>query len=137
MVLIDTSVWIFALGRKPLEALRDRIAALVLENQAATTPPILFELLRGARTLQEAESLKRRLQSLHVLPFLESDWTQSAEWSARLARKGVSTKSMDILIAFKASQNGLFLLHADRDFDRIAQHSSLQVESWASRIPQR
>jgi predicted nucleic acid-binding protein len=137
LFLIDTSVWIFVLGPRPLEALRDRVAALVLENQAATTPPILFEILRGARTLHEAESLKQRLRSLHVLPFLEADWSESAEWGARLSRKGVSTKSMDILIAFKAAQQGLILLHADRDFDRMARHATLQVESWADRIRDR
>ena len=137
MILIDTSVWIFALGPKPLEALRNRVVALVLENQAATTPPVLFEILRGARTLQEAETLEHRLRSLHVLPFLEADWSEAAEWGARLARKGVSAKSMDILIAFKTLQNGLTLLHADRDFDRLAQHSDLKVESWAGRIQAR
>lgn len=106
----------------------------MLENQAATTPPILFEILRGARTLQEAESLKHRLRSLHVLPFLEADWSEAAEWGARLTRKGISAKSMDLLIAFKAAQNGLTLLHADKDFDRLARHSSLKVESWAGRV---
>ncbi len=110
------------------------MGSLVLENQAVTTLPIVFEILRGTRTLQEAESLKHRLRSLHVLPFLEADWSQAAEWGARLARKGVAAKSMDILIAFKAVQNGLILLHADRDFDRFAQRTSLKVESWAGRV---
>lgn len=110
------------------------MGSLVLDNQAATTPPILFEILRGVRTPKEAEHLKHRLRSLQVLPFLETDWSEAAEWGARLARKGVSAKSMDLLIAFKALQNGLTLLHADRDFDRLADRSSLKVESWAGRI---
>ena len=137
MFLIDTSVWIFALGPRPLEALRDRVASLVLDNQAVTTPPVVFEILRGTRTLQEAESLKQRLRSLHNLPFLEPDWSEAAEWGVRLARKGVSVKSMDLMIAYKALQNGLTLLHADKDFDRIVLRSALKVESWAGRVGQR
>ena len=134
MFLIDTSVWIFALGPQPVSKLRDRVASLVLDNQAATTPPVIFEILRGARTLQEAERLKQHLRSLHVLPFTESDWSEAAEWSARLARKGLSAKSMDLLIAFKANQHNLTLLHADKDFDRIAKVSNLRVESWTTRV---
>ena len=134
MFLIDTSVWIFALGPRPHEALRDRVASLVLDNQVATTLPIFFEILRGARTLTEAETLKSRLRSLHVLPYLESDWSEAAQWSAAMARKGYNAKSMDLLIAFKALQTGCTLLHADRDFDRIARVSKLDVESWAGRV---
>jgi predicted nucleic acid-binding protein len=134
MFLIDTSVWIFVLGPRPHEALRDRVASLVLDNQAATTPPVLFEVLRGSRTLTEAETLKSRLRSLHVLPLLEPDWSEAAQWSAAMARKGYNGKSMDLLIAFKALQAGCVLLHADRDFDRIARASKLRVESWAARV---
>lgn len=122
------------LGSRPLVPLRDRVVSLVLDNQAATTPVIIFEIMRGTRTLQEAERIKHRLKSLHVLPFLEADWSEAAEWGARLARKGVSAKSMDILISFKAVQHGLTLLHADKDFDRMSKRSTLKVESWANRI---
>jgi predicted nucleic acid-binding protein len=94
----------------------------------------MFEILRGARTLTEAETLKSRLRSLHVLPLLEPDWSEAAQWSAAMARKGLTGKSLDLLIAFKSLQAGCTLLHADRDFDRIARVSKLNVESWAGRI---
>jgi len=114
--------------------LRERVKTLVLENQVATTPPVIFEILRGARTLTEAETLKSRLRSLHVLPYFEPDWNEAAQWSATLARRGLNVKSMDLLIAFKALQTGCVVLHADRDFDRIAQTSNLRVESWVTRV---
>lgn len=134
MFLIDTSVWIYVFGPRPHTELRDRVAALVLENQVATTPPVIFEILRGARTLTEAETLKSRLRSLHVLPYLEPDWNEAAQWAALLARRGLNVKSMDLLIAFKALQTNFTVLHSDRDFDRISQASKLRVESWVARV---
>ena len=130
MFLIDTSAWLFVLGPKALDRLRERVTPLVLENQAATTPPVMFEILRGARTLREAEALRSRLSSLHVLPFAEPDWTEAAEWAARVARQGLTVKSMDLLIAFIARKHGLTLLHADTDFDHLAKAVHLKVESW-------
>jgi predicted nucleic acid-binding protein len=110
------------------------VTSLVLENQAAITPPVAFEILRGAKTLSDAETLKSRLNSLHPLPFLEPDWSGAAQWAAGMARNGLKVKSMDLLIAFKAKQHGLTLLHADKDFDRLAKGSKLKVESWVSRV---
>jgi predicted nucleic acid-binding protein len=134
MFLIDTSAWIYVLGPHPQPELRDRVTLLVLENKAVTCAPVIFEILRGTRTLHEAKLLKQRLLSLHVLPFREIDWSSAAAWSARLARKGISTKSMDILIAYQTWRNDLTLLHTDKDFDRIAQGTNLKVESWVSRF---
>jgi predicted nucleic acid-binding protein len=130
MILIDSSAWIFVLGQKALPSLRDRVTELVLDNQAATAPPVMFEIMRGARTLREAETLRSRLSSLHVFPFAEPDWTEAAEWGSQIARKGLTVKSMDLLIAFVARKHGLSLLHADADFDRLAKKVHLKVESW-------
>jgi len=134
MFLIDTSAWIFVLGPRPQMELRDRVTLLILENQAVTCAPVIFEMLRGTRTPREAEILRQRLLSLHMLPFREIDWSSAAAWSARLARKGISTKSMDILIAYQAWRYDVTLLHADKDFDRITQGANLKVESWVSRL---
>ena len=137
MVLVDTSAWIHVLGSRPVPLLRDRVAQLVLDNEAATAPPVVFEILRGARNLREAEILRSRLGGLHVLPFAEPDWTQAAEWAATIARKGVTTKSMDLLIAFVARKHGLSLLHADSDFDLLAKKVHIKVESWVAQVRNR
>lgn len=134
LVLIDTSAWIHVLRRDPVPALRDRLSFLVLENQAAVTEPIGFELLCGARSAQEADRLRTRLDSLHVFPFTEHDWVEAGLWAVALARKGVNAKSMDILISYKARRHQLALLHADTDFDRIARAAHRKVESWVDRI---
>src|SRR5262245_17696241 len=102
MFLIDTSAWLFVFGGRPIERLRERVTALVIENHAATAPPVIFEILRGTRNLREREILRSRLSSLHFLPFAEPDWTEAAEWGTRLARSGLTVKSMDLLIAFIA-----------------------------------
>jgi predicted nucleic acid-binding protein len=106
---------------------------LVLENQAAVSTPIRFELLRGARTTQQAQQLATRLDALHFFPLSETDWIEAALWARGLSESGVSAKSMDILIAFKAERHDLTLLHMDRDFDRIARTKKIKVESWVGK----
>jgi predicted nucleic acid-binding protein len=134
LILVDTSVWIYILRQKPHPELRARVADLVLSNAAAITEPVLFELLRGAQDSHESETLKSRLRSLHPIPFLPTDWSDCAFWTAKLARRGLTVKSMDALIAFIAHQHNILLLHADRDFDRIAALGQLRVESWVHRM---
>ena len=46
----------------------------------------------------------------------------------------VCSNDVDFLIAYKAMRHRLTLLHADRDFDRIARWVPLKVESYAKRI---
>ena len=70
---------ICVLGPKPVEPLRARVTELVLENKAATVAPIVFEILRGARSVREQEILRSHMSSLHVLPFAEPDWTEAAD----------------------------------------------------------
>jgi predicted nucleic acid-binding protein len=134
MVLIDTSAWLFVLGPRAIVPIRDRVAKLMGDNQVATAPPVIFEILRGARTLREAETLRSRLSSLHVLPFAEPDWSEAAQWGTQIARKGFTVKSMDLLIAFIARKHGLTLLHADTDFDALAKQTHIKTESWVDEV---
>ena len=137
LVLIDTSAWLFNFKPRVVPEIQKRIRELLYQDRAVITSPILFELLQGARSGEEFGQLHQHLSSLHQFPVTESDWLKAAQWVQRLRSRGVSVKTIDSLIAYKAMRHRLTLLHADRDFDRIAKWVPLKVESYVRSIRSR
>lgn len=134
LVLIDTSAWLFNFPPRVVEPIRARITAVVQQNLAAIASPILFEVLSGARSEEDGTRLHRYLSSLHPIPFTDAQWGEAARWAQRLRAKGVQAKTMDLLIAYLAVTHHLVVLHADRDFDRMAAHTALTVESYVHAV---
>ena len=132
--LVDTSAWIFALRRNPSIAVSERIGTLLAADTAATCGTIRLELLGGARDEVEFSRLGQRLRGLHYLPTEEADWQQSAQLAFDLRRRGVTVPYSDVLLSALAIRHNATLLHANRDFDLIARHSRLMVESLADDI---
>lgn len=106
-----------------------RIAALISANVAATCGVIRFEVLRGARDERHFDQLRSMLDGLHQLPIPEALWEEAAALGMQTRRAGLVTQSSDLLIAAVATRAGAVLVHRDRDFDLIAGHSHLKVES--------
>ncbi|GBD11002.1 Ribonuclease VapC11 [bacterium HR23] len=129
LYLVDTSAWLFVLRRPPVTALRDRVGELLSADRVAVVGMVVLELLGGARTEQERIRLGERLGGLHRLPTPEGLWEEAAGLAWRLRRRGVTAPFTDVLIAASAMAYGAILLHADRDFDLIARHEPLRVES--------
>lgn len=136
LVLIDTSAWILALRPPHLDAIKDRVDALLRENLAAIMPFIQLELLSGARTERELERLHRRLSALHQLPATESVWDGAARLAFRLRRKGNPVPHADALIGATALSADVAVLHADQHFDTMAKLEGLRVESYVGRLRQ-
>ncbi len=134
LVLIDTSAWICNFPPKVVPKIRERVTELVEHDQAAVTPPIAFELLQGVHSGHEFGRLHQHLSSLHQFPITESDWLKAAQWAHRLRMQGLKAKTLDFLIAYKAMRHRMVLLHADQDFDRIAQAVPLKVESYVKHV---
>jgi predicted nucleic acid-binding protein len=101
---------------------------LVAAQAAATTGVIRLEVLRGSRSPQHFQLSSR---SLDALAQLSSDdlWDEAACLGLQLRRLGVTAQSTDLLIAAVAIRAGATVLHRDRDFDAIARHTPLLVES--------
>lgn len=132
LVLIDTSAWLFNFPPRVVKPIRERITELVETDRAVVSSPVSFELLSGIRSKEEFDRFHRFLTSLHLLPFPQGEWTNAAKWARELRARGVQAKTVDLLIAYQAVTNGLTLLHADRDFDRIAKAGAFKVESYVS-----
>lgn len=135
-VIIDTSVWILALRKSPLAAIRDEVAHLLAENRVAIVPMICLELLGGAKSLNEFNRLKSRLAALHQVPIDEANWEIAAQLAFQLRQQGKVIPYTDILIGSAAILTGSLLLHADRHFDLMAEDTDLNVRSLVSVVRQ-
>ncbi|MGH7896519.1 MAG: type II toxin-antitoxin system VapC family toxin [Candidatus Binatia bacterium] len=128
MILVDTSVWVAVLSRRPPFRLESRIDF----REVVTCPVVVQEVLQGIRD----ESAFRRVRtSLLALPMVESpvpiDRFIEAATLHRLARAaGKSVRAgADCLIAAFAIRHDLEVLHRDRDFGALAEISSLRQRS--------
>ena len=129
MVLIDTSVWLFALKKKPHPEMRKRIDSLLLESEIAINGIIKLELLGGTRTEKEYNRLKTRLDSLYYIESTESLWDLASMIAFKLKRKGVTVPYTDIFISASAIANNALLIHADSHFELIKKHTDLKTEN--------
>jgi predicted nucleic acid-binding protein len=135
LVIVDTSGWIAFLARKGFPEIKKAIASLLDEDRIAMAGPIVLELIQGARTRDEKEGTVRRLRALRWLSVTDDHWYQASSLAFDLRRKGVTVPAIDTLIATLAIDYDCELLHADGDYNRIAEHSSLRVFALTSYSP--
>ncbi|MGH2353840.1 MAG: type II toxin-antitoxin system VapC family toxin [Chloroflexota bacterium] len=132
--LIDTSVWVHTLVRRnPPTPLQRRVAVLLQTALVATTALVRLELLRGARDEAAYRRIDQILSPLHLLPLDHSLCDDAARLGFALRRQGVTVSAVDLLVASAALRAGATVVHCDRDYDLIARHSPLSVESHVSR----
>jgi predicted nucleic acid-binding protein len=98
---------------------------------AAVNGVVITEVVRGARDESAFDQMLEHLSSLTNLQFGGDTWRLAASLGFSLRRAGVTASLGDLLIAASAIEHDVVLIHADSDFDRIAQHSDLKVESYA------
>jgi predicted nucleic acid-binding protein len=117
MILIDTSAWIdFFRGREPLASLVD---AALAANEAALCGPVEAELRRGLANERERKKIIPLLAGCHSLAQPEQLWNEAGELGFALRRRGVTPKTLDLLIAVYALSHSAALLSADKDFQAM------------------
>ena len=128
-VLIDTSVWIdFFNGAPSKEA--DLLSEYIeSEYPIYICPTILQEILQGFNRDKDYAIAKNLLLAF---PILETDPIESAIEAAGIHRKlrkigKTIRKSNDCLIAYHAITHNVSILHRDRDFSIMADHTKLKV----------
>ena len=128
MTLVDTSVWIdFFSGRdRPHVA---RLEQSILDNEnLALCGIILTEILQGISDDATHRRVKRHLSPLVMLPMPDSVFVRTADIYRKLRKTGITIrKSNDCIIAATAIEHRCQLLHNDRDFTHIEEHSGLKV----------
>jgi len=137
LFLLDTSVWIFALRKRFIPAIKDRVSHLLKEYVVLTTGMIKLEILGGTKTENEFQRLKVRLDALDIVKTSSSLWEKAYGIAFKLHRRGITVPYTDILIAACALQTESTLVHADAHFDLMASHIGLRVESFVHTVKNR
>ena len=128
MILVDTSAWIEFL-RDTGSAACERVETL-LDAEIATCDAVRMEVLAGARDERHLQSLRGLLARAVLIPTSPRDYDNAAALYRQCRRKGETVrKSIDCLIAAVAISAEVPILHNDADFDVLARHTPLQVDS--------
>ena len=128
MILVDTSAWIEFL-RDTGSATCERVETL-LDAEIATCDAVRMEVLAGARDERHLQSLRGLLARAILIPTSPRDYDNAAALYRQRRRKGETVrKSIDCLIAAVAISAEVPILHNDVDFDVLARHTPLQVDS--------
>lgn len=119
MYLVDTSVWVDYIQGRDTAAVQ--LLDELLQNPLATAinDHIYMEILQGARNDSAFDRLQRYFSGQRFCGFENSQTSHGK--AARIyydcRRTGITVRSsVDCLIAQCALENGLVLLHQDRDY---------------------
>lgn len=131
-VLLDMSAWArVLLDRLPSDS-RERYGDALRAREIFTSEPFLLEALYSARDGSDYPRLVRMLGALPQAPSSASSLALALDAQKQLSRvPGVShrVKPLDLLVAAIAHEQALGVLHYDGDYDVIAQHSGLRLDS--------
>ena len=96
----------------------------------ATTEPVIMELLAGTRSRSDGSRLRARLLALPRLSVRGlADFESAADLYRTCRGRGATVRKLiDCLIAAVAIRESATVLHNDRDFDVLAQHTRLRIE---------
>ncbi len=128
MIVVDSSVWIAVIrGIATPQSMRLRAMANMADILLGDI--VLLELLQGAQNEGHAANLQKRLSAFNVVSMLSPEIAvKAAENFRRLRSKGITVrKSADLIIGTYCMEHGHSLLHADRDFNPMAEHLGLRI----------
>lgn len=126
--LIDTSAWILALRKDGDSRAVQEVSTAIENDQAATCPVVMLELLSGVKSDRHYRELESELRSLHFLSIQDSEWDAACRLVHVLRGKGITVPATDALIAAAALSGNCAVLHRDRHFDIISKHCGLVVK---------
>lgn len=96
---------------------------------AAICPPVVLEILQGARDVRRARIHLASFQMIESPVALERFEEAAELYRFMRAKSYTIRKPIDCLIAAIAIHHNCQILHDDRDFKFIALHTSLQALS--------
>ena len=130
MIVVDTSAWI-ELFRETGSPANERLRALIHAQPAelAVTEVVVAEVMAGVPAAAVAATrghvLRYRLLRLRGL----RDYELAALLARACREQGEAVRRLtDCLVAVPTIRAGATLLHADRDFEKLARHTPLRLE---------
>lgn len=128
MIAVDTSVWIDFFRQRTTPQVATLTDLLEDDAGVAITDVVLTELLQGVPET-EAARLEEAMLAFDVLRLESIDDFTRAAGLYRQARAAGETvrRTLDCLIVSVCVREGLALLHADADYDRLARCTELET----------
>jgi predicted nucleic acid-binding protein len=131
-LLLDNSAWARLVDGRVTGSHRKAFESALTAGQLWTCPPTLLEMRYSAMDGEQFAEVAGELDALPHAPLTATAAARALTAQAELAAaSGVShrVKPVDLLIASVASAEGLGVLHYDRDYDVLAEHTSLSFSS--------
>lgn len=127
MILVDSSVWIDYFSDRATRQV-EFLDGLFGQIPLAVGDLIVTEVLQGVRDDRQFRLVRTTLDAFEPVEIAGHAIAVKAAMNFRLLRaKGVTVrKTIDTLIATRCIEDGLTLLHNDRDFDPFVDHLGLQ-----------
>lgn len=113
--LIDTSAWVEFFRKRNFW--KEAVEELLLSDKAVLCGPIYTELLRGVG--RDRARVARALHGCRILPQPAGLWALAGNLGHQLRLKGVTAKTLDLLIATYALAHQMPLLTNDSDFEQM------------------
>jgi predicted nucleic acid-binding protein len=130
LLLLDHSAWSRLLADQAPPDRENVVLDWIEEGRLATCLPFLLEAGYSAQDAAEHSEGMERLERLSHFPVDEAVEHAAEQAQSDLARVGHHRlPPADLLIAACAHVAGGGVLHYDRDFDLILEHTSLSFES--------
>lgn len=128
MILVDSSVWIDYFNGT-VTPQTEKLDSLLGTEPLAIGDLILTEVLQGFTTEKAFNTALALLTSFTIVELGGRHIAVQAAKNSRLLRgAGVTVrKTIDSIIATWCMENGIELLHSDRDFDPFVKHLGLRV----------
>lgn len=126
MLLLDNSAW----SRRSEPPISDQFAAVMRERLFAVTVPFLLEAGFSARSAQDHAAIMSDcglLVHVEVTPAIERLALTAQSDLARVGHHRLSP--VDVLIAACAHEARAGVLHYDRDYDVLREHTRLRFRS--------
>jgi predicted nucleic acid-binding protein len=130
LLLLDHSVWSRLLADGAPKDREEAVLDWIEEGRVATCLPFLLEAGFSARTAEDHREIMSRLKRLRNFPIDGAVERAALDAQHELALRGHHRLSpADCVIAACAHAAGGGVLHYDRDYDLILQHTELSFES--------
>jgi len=130
LLLLDHSAWSRLLADQAPPDRENDVLDWIEEGRLATCLPFLLEAGFSARDAAEHSEGMDRLERLPHFPVDEAVERAALQAQSDLARAGHHRMSpADLMIAACAHVTGGGVLHYDRDYDLILEHTRLRFES--------
>jgi predicted nucleic acid-binding protein len=122
-VILDSSIWIeIARGNKKIITF---VSPYLKKDKIFLVDLILAEVLRGARSEADYQSLQTLLEDL---PMLSTNWRDVARLAYDVSRKGFNPPLADLYISNCAVENSIGIISKDKHFLSIASIKKFPVK---------